>query len=321
MVSARLDRQGPAGQHRHHRAAVRPARARHRVPPGRAPAVVPAPAPGDRPRDVDRAADRAATLAVDRRHPGPAGDPLDGLREPRPAPPQHPVKADMTLLDDSHDQTLTLPVTHGGPVGGTPATLFADGVSAWFGDHQVLNDVTLTMPAGKVTALIGPSGCGKSTFLRILNRMHELVPGGQPGRRGAARRRGHLRPRAPADREPTAHRHGLPEGRTRSRPCPSTTTCSPGLSLTGRRVRGREADALVERSLRSAGLWDEVRDRLDAPGGVPLGRSAAAALHRPRPRRTPRRAADGRAVLGARPHVDPPRRGDHPGDRATRSPS
>ena len=53
----------------------------------------------------------------------------------------------------------------------------ADGVSAWFGDHQVLDDVTLTMPAGQVTALIGPSGCGKSTFLRILNRMHELVPG------------------------------------------------------------------------------------------------------------------------------------------------
>ena len=50
-------------------------------------------------------------------------------------------------------------------------------MSAWFGEHHVLEDVTLTMPAGRVTALIGPSGCGKSTFLRILNRMHELVPG------------------------------------------------------------------------------------------------------------------------------------------------
>jgi len=47
-------------------------------------------------------------------------------------------------------------------------------VSAWFGDHQVLQRVTLEMPARQVTSLIGPSGCGKSTFLRILNRMHEL---------------------------------------------------------------------------------------------------------------------------------------------------
>ncbi|MGU7611555.1 ATP-binding cassette domain-containing protein, partial [Enterobacter hormaechei] len=48
--------------------------------------------------------------------------------------------------------------------------LDAHSISAWFGDHQVLLDVSLTMPAGQVTALIGPSGCGKSTFLRILNR-------------------------------------------------------------------------------------------------------------------------------------------------------
>src|SRR3954467_1675894 len=83
----------------------------------------------------------------------------------------------MTLLDNSHDHTLTLPVTGDGLTPGEPATLVADGVSAWFGDHQVLENVDLTMPAGEVTALIGPSGCGKSTFLRILNRMHELVPG------------------------------------------------------------------------------------------------------------------------------------------------
>jgi len=48
-------------------------------------------------------------------------------------------------------------------------------VSAWFGSHKVLERISLTMPAGEVTALIGPSGCGKSTYLRILNRMHEMV--------------------------------------------------------------------------------------------------------------------------------------------------
>src|ERR1700758_447984 len=56
------------------------------------------------------------------------------------------------------------------------AVLEAADITAWFGDHMVLDQVSLTMRAGQVTALIGPSGCGKSTFLRILNRMHELVP-------------------------------------------------------------------------------------------------------------------------------------------------
>src|SRR5580692_5592022 len=56
------------------------------------------------------------------------------------------------------------------------ANLEAREISAWFGDHQVLDLVSLTMEARQVTALIGPSGCGKSTFLRILNRMHELIP-------------------------------------------------------------------------------------------------------------------------------------------------
>jgi phosphate transport system ATP-binding protein len=56
------------------------------------------------------------------------------------------------------------------------ADLDARSISAWFGDRKVLDRVSLNMRAGEVTALIGPSGCGKSTFLRILNRMHELVP-------------------------------------------------------------------------------------------------------------------------------------------------
>jgi phosphate transport system ATP-binding protein len=60
-------------------------------------------------------------------------------------------------------------------------TLEARSVSAWFGAHKVLERVSLRMEAGTVTALIGPSGCGKSTFLRILNRMHEMVPGASLG--------------------------------------------------------------------------------------------------------------------------------------------
>src|SRR6185369_17964879 len=59
---------------------------------------------------------------------------------------------------------------------GPLATLEAHDISAWFGTRQVLDRVSLTMNAGHVTALIGPSGCGKSTFLRVLNRMHEMIP-------------------------------------------------------------------------------------------------------------------------------------------------
>src|ERR1700736_4641600 len=62
------------------------------------------------------------------------------------------------------------------PLGSPLVGLEARQVSAWFGKHKVLQRVSLEMPPSTVTALIGPSGCGKSTFLRILNRMHEMIP-------------------------------------------------------------------------------------------------------------------------------------------------
>ena len=54
--------------------------------------------------------------------------------------------------------------------------LEAKDINVWFGQRQVLKDVSLQFPSNRVTALIGPSGCGKSTFIRTLNRMHELIP-------------------------------------------------------------------------------------------------------------------------------------------------
>ncbi|MGH7750344.1 MAG: ATP-binding cassette domain-containing protein, partial [Candidatus Dormibacteria bacterium] len=94
-------------------------------------------------------------------------------------------------LPDPHDlelrsadvMTTIMPATPlpGPPLQAVPppaelAAIDARSISAWFGDRKVLDRVSLYMPAGSVTALIGPSGCGKSTFLRILNRMHELIP-------------------------------------------------------------------------------------------------------------------------------------------------
>ncbi|GAA3818156.1 phosphate ABC transporter ATP-binding protein [Nocardioides panacisoli] len=151
-----------------------------------------------------------------------------------------------------------------------PGTLAAEDVHAWFGDHQVLAGVDLVMAAGEVTALIGPSGCGKSTFLRILNRMHELVP-------GAA-----LAGKILLDGEdiydpalrPIESRRRIGMVFQKANPFPTMSIYDnvlAGLRLTGRRVKTRgkdsEADALVEHSLRSAGLWDEVKTRLGTPGG------------------------------------------------------
>ena len=148
----------------------------------------------------------------------------------------------------------------------TLSELDARSISAWFGDHQVLLDVSLVMPAGQVTALIGPSGCGKSTFLRILNRMHELVP--------SASLAGEVRLDGddiydPGHRLIDARKHiGMVFQKPNPFPAMSIyDNVIAGLKLTGRRAGRDEKDHLVETSLASAGLWKEVKDRLRAPGG------------------------------------------------------
>jgi phosphate transport system ATP-binding protein len=151
-----------------------------------------------------------------------------------------------------------------------PATLEARDITAWFGDHQVLDRVSLVMEARQVTALIGPSGCGKSTFLRILNRMHELTPGAalagdvlldgvdiyDPGRKLTEARR-HI-------------------GMVFQKPNPFPTmsvydNVLAGLRLTGSRVDQDTKDEIVYRCLQKAGLWAEVESRLRRPGGALSG--------------------------------------------------
>jgi phosphate transport system ATP-binding protein len=155
----------------------------------------------------------------------------------------------------------------GGPPPGA-ATLEARDACAWFGDRLVLEGVDLVMPGGEVTALIGPSGCGKSTFLRLLNRMHELVPGaaldGQILLDGA-----------------DIYERGMRAQQVRMRigmvfqkpnPFPAMTireNVLSGLKLS--RIRCDDKNGLVEQSLVRAGLWKEVRDRLDSPGGALSG--------------------------------------------------
>ncbi len=147
-----------------------------------------------------------------------------------------------------------------------PSSLVGRDVSAWFGDRQVLDRCTLHMEARRVTALIGPSGCGKSTFLRILNRMHETVRGAKVA--GSV---------LLDDVDIYGSTLGVTDVRTRigmvfqkPNPFPSMSirdNVLAGLKLSGTSVSDR--DAVVEESLRNAGLWAEVKDRL-GDGGMSL---------------------------------------------------
>jgi len=162
--------------------------------------------------------------------------------------------------------TIELPALAPAPVAG--ADLVAEGVSAWFGSHKVLERVSLTMSSQAVTALIGPSGCGKSTFLRILNRMHELVPGAALG--GAVYLEGGDI-YAPG-RRPIEVRRRVGMVFQKPNPFPAMSiyqNVTSGLHLSGKRVRRN--DELVEECLTRAGLWNEVRNRLGHPGGALSG--------------------------------------------------
>jgi phosphate transport system ATP-binding protein len=157
-----------------------------------------------------------------------------------------------------------------GPLRPSPANLQADEISAWFGSRMVLDRVSLDMPAGAVTALIGPSGCGKSTFLRILNRMHELVSGAQLA--GAV----YLDGTDVYDptRRLTDARKAIGMVFQKPNPFPAMSiqdNVLAGLKLTATKIAKSDRESLVEECLSRAGLWNEVRDRLGQPGGALSG--------------------------------------------------
>src|SRR4051794_28856819 len=166
----------------------------------------------------------------------------------------------MTLLENAP----TTPAVEGA------ATLVAERVSAWFGDHKVLDRIDLTMPARTVTALIGPSGCGKSTFLRILNRMHELVPGAALAGSVLLDGEDVYDP----DRRLTDARKAIGMVFQKPNPFPAMSIYDnvlAGLKITGTKIGRSDKEALVEESLTRAGLWAEVRDRLRHPGSALSG--------------------------------------------------
>ncbi len=146
--------------------------------------------------------------------------------------------------------------------------LEARGIHAWFGQKHVLSDISLDFYSGTVTALIGPSGCGKSTFIRILNRMHEFIP--TAAMAGEVLLDGKDVYRSGVD--VTKIRLGIGMVFQKPNPFPSMTIKENVLSgLKLAQIKINNSDELLEDCLVRAGLWSEVKDRLDQYGGTLSG--------------------------------------------------
>ena len=138
-------------------------------------------------------------------------------------------------------------------------------LNVYYSDFLAVEGVTITIEPRTVTAFIGPSGCGKSTFLRTLNRMHEVIPGA------------HVKGEVIIDGndlyapgvDPVLVRRQVGMVFQRANPFPTMTIYDnvlAGVRLNNRRLSKSDGDALVEKSLQGANLWNEVKDRLQLPG-------------------------------------------------------
>ena len=137
-------------------------------------------------------------------------------------------------------------------------------LNVYYGSFKAVEDVSMSVEPRTVTAFIGPSGCGKSTFLRTLNRMHEVIPGGRV--EGTVALNG--RDLYSKEMDPVAVRRTVGMVFQRPNPFPTMSIAdnvAAGLKLNGEKNKKKLAEA-VEKSLRGANLWNEVKDRLDKPG-------------------------------------------------------
>jgi phosphate transport system ATP-binding protein len=175
------------------------------------------------------------------------------LRDPKPQPP-----------------ALAQPSAETPAVAARGTAVRVEHLDAWYGKHHAISGVTFDMPAATVTAIIGPSGCGKSTLVRCLNRMHEVTPG--------AHARGGVflgdtdiySPYA----DPVAVRSMVGMVFQKPNPFPMMSVfdnVAAGPRLRGWKLTRRDTDDLVERNLRRAALWDEVKDKLHRSGGALSG--------------------------------------------------
>jgi phosphate transport system ATP-binding protein len=162
----------------------------------------------------------------------------------------------------SRDQRDVRQKGEGAPSGdGLTLGMKIQDLSAFYGSFKAVTDVSIDVQANKVTALIGPSGCGKSTFIRCLNRMHEVIPG--------ARAEGHVllgdQDIYAKTSDPVVIRRRV--GMVFQKPNPFSKSIYENVAW-GARINGYRGnmDELVERSLKHAALWEEVKDRLKESG-------------------------------------------------------
>ncbi|WP_026874577.1 phosphate ABC transporter ATP-binding protein PstB [Jiangella gansuensis] len=138
-------------------------------------------------------------------------------------------------------------------------------LNVYYGSFLAVEGVSMAIEARSVTAFIGPSGCGKSTFIRTLNRMHEVIPGARVEGKVMLDGEDLYAPNV----DPVTVRRQVGMVFQRPNPFPTMSirdNVLAGMKLNSTRMRKSEADDVVERSLKGANLWNEVKDRLEKPG-------------------------------------------------------
>ena len=138
-------------------------------------------------------------------------------------------------------------------------------LNVYYSDFLAVEGVSITIEPRTVTALIGPSGCGKSTFLRTLNRMHEVIPGGHVTGEVIIDGNDLYAPGV----DPVLVRRQVGMVFQRANPFPTMSIADnvlAGVRLNNRRMSKSDGDDLIEKSLKGANLWNEVKDRLSLPG-------------------------------------------------------
>ena len=169
------------------------------------------------------------------------------------------TKATDAATDAALEAALVLPLSSERPI-----EMEAKDVSVWFGQRKVLEGVNIAFPKRTTTALIGPSGCGKSTFIRTLNRLHELIPGAALAGEVMYEGSDIYAPQV----DPVHIR--LKVGMVFQKPNPFPSMTIRGNVLAGLKLSGMKRsnhDDIVEQTLTAAGLWNEVKDRLNAAAG------------------------------------------------------
>jgi phosphate transport system ATP-binding protein len=145
-----------------------------------------------------------------------------------------------------------------------PTMIEVEGLNFFYGETQALREISLRIPTNEITAFIGPSGCGKSTLLRCFNRMNDLIEGTQI-RGGKIHVQGVDINSTEIDVIALRRQVGMVFQKSNPFPKSIYDNITYGLRLQGLTDR-RKLDEIVEKSLRGAALWDEVKDRLDASG-------------------------------------------------------